>query len=209
MDDHCIDSQGFCVGGWGFPPFSLRRGECITLNLPQEARTDHESIVATLTGSKPVAGLNLCASVVYVESAISSSGWRRWFRDPTPWDWLKENTTLSEDVIQSILIEHEMDRRIPLSSYAGTPRLILGLHAAYARNPAVIVFSTAGLDPRGVQAAHRIVSRHLTECAAIYLAWPFSCQGQEQRTRLPGSLSLSVTDNSGAPGVRPNAAASK
>ena len=140
MDDHCIDSQGFCVGGWGFPPFSLRRGECITLNLPQEARTDHESIVATLTGSKPVVGLtSTTVSFSLNRPSVGRAG-DEWFHDPTPWDWLKENTTLSDDAIQTILIEYEMDRRIPLSRYAGTPRLILGLHAAYARNPAVIVF---------------------------------------------------------------------
>ena len=208
MDGHFVDSRGFHVGRWFFPPFSVRHGESISLELPQEATAHHNEIIATLTGSKPVTGLSLRSEVVFVESATVPSGWRRWFHNPTPFDWLRENTTLSENAIQSILDEHQMNRRVPLSCYAANPRLILGLYAAYARKPAVIVFATAGLDPRGIQTVFRIVSEHLTECAAIYLTWPFESQGQEHRSVFPGSLSVSVIEHTGAPGVRSNAAAS-
>src|SRR5439155_9885359 len=115
---------------------------------------------------------------VRVEPARGPSVWRRWFNDPTPFDWLKNNTGLPDNAIQSIVTENDMDRSVPLSRYAGTPKVICGLYAAYARKPGAIIFATEGLDPCGVQTAFRIDSQHLSECAALYLAWPYTTQGQ-------------------------------
>lgn len=204
MDETCIESQGFCVGRWLFPPFTLRPGECVTLQLPQDAWLDQDRIISTLTGTEPAHGLILRGAVVFVEPAADVSGWRRWFHDPTPFDWLKKNTTLTEDAIQSILVECEIERPVPMSRHAGTPRLILGLHAAFAKKPAAIVFATTGLDPRGVRLVQQIVSRHLVECPALYLAWPWVSQGQEHRAAFSGSFSVSVIDNTEVPADRPN-----
>src|ERR1051325_7077865 len=139
MDDIRIDSQGFRVGRWSFPPFVLRRGQRVALNLPQEGIQDHDRLVAALTGSEIVPGLALHGSVVFARSALGPTGWRRWLRDPTAFGWLKTNTSLADDAILAILNEHAIDREIPLNSFAGTPRSILGLYAALARKPGAIV----------------------------------------------------------------------
>ena len=179
-----------------FPAFKLRGGECGDSWFPaKEAWVDAERIVACLTGMEPVAGLELHTKVLFAKPASSPSGWRRWFHDPTPFEWLKENTTLSEDAIRSFLLNHAMDRSIPLSRYTGTPKMLLGLEAAYARKPKVVVFSTAGLDPTGIDDLFRIVSERLPECAAICLAWPVICQGQEHLgASFPGSALVTIFD---------------
>lgn len=209
MDVTRKESHGFSIGRWFFPPFTVRRGECITLELPQPARLDCDRIIAAFTGSEPPAGLNFHSMVALAEPARSTSGWKRWFYDPTPFDWLRKKTRLSVDAIKSIVTEHDMDRHVPLSRYAGTPKLICGLFATYARQPDVIIFATEGIDPSGVQAVFRIVSQHLSECAAVYLGWPYTSQGQELRDVFPGSLSVAVVDTAIASGVRSNAAVSK
>lgn len=199
MDDYRIDSQGFSIGRWYFPPFCLRRGQCVTLCLPKEARVAQVRINACLTGLEEVPGLNLNGAIVLAEPAASPSGWRRWFYNPSPFDWMKENTTLSDEAIRSFLVEHGLDRQIPLSWFAGTPRMVLGLAASYARKPDVVVFSTAGLDPNGVRTVQQIVSQHLPECSAIYLAWPAIFQEQEHYGIFPNSLFLSVIDKAELP----------
>lgn len=195
MADIRIDNQGFCIGRWDFPPFKLRCGECVTLCLPKEAPSEEERIVACLTGMELVPGLNVHTKVLFAKPASIPSGWRRWIRNPTPFTWLQKNTTLSDDAIGSFLHEYKMDRNIPLSHLAGNPRMLLGLKAAYAREPEVVVFSTQGLDPMGVREAFRMVNNHLPQCSAIYLAWPFFCQGQELHDFFPGSIGVTVIDN--------------
>ena len=54
MTDILIDSQGFNIGCWYFPPFTLRRGECHILRFPKEAWYDVDRIVACFTGSESV-----------------------------------------------------------------------------------------------------------------------------------------------------------
>ena len=195
MADIRIDGQEFRIGRWHFPAFAARAGECVTFCFPKEAWVDADRIVACLTGMEPVAGLKLHTTVLFAKPAASPSGWRRWFQDPTPFEWLKKHTTLSEDAIRSFLLKHAMDGNIPLRRFAGTPRALLGLQAAYARKPGGVVFSTAGLDPMGVRDTFRIVAEHLPECSAVYLSWPYVSCGQEHHDFFPGSARVTVCED--------------
>jgi ABC-type histidine transport system ATPase subunit len=107
---------------------------------------------------------------------------------------MRKNTKLSDEAIRSALVEHRMDQPIRLSRYAGTPRALLGMLAGYALQPDVLLFSTSGLDPKGVGEIHRIVSTHLSECSAIYLAAPCHSQEREHWMDYPGSVVISVVD---------------
>jgi hypothetical protein len=107
---------------------------------------------------------------------------------------MRKNTPLAAEVIQTLLVENRMDQAIGLSRYAGTQRAVLGLLAAYALAPAVIVFAVAGLDPVGVEEVQRLVSRHLDQCSAIHLALPYLSREREQVTDFPGSLHVSLVD---------------
>jgi hypothetical protein len=195
MGDYRINSQGFSVGRWRFPAFSLRRGECITLCVPKEALVDQERIVASLTGLESVLGMTVSGTVAFAEPTLHSSIWRQWLFRATPFDWMKKNTDLSEGAIVSYLEEHHIDRRIPVSRHGGTPRMMLRLAAAYSLGPDNLIFSTAGLDSLGARKVFQIVSEHLSKCSAIYLARPLLSRGQEHHEFFPGSLSVPVTAN--------------
>jgi hypothetical protein len=94
-----------------------------------------------------------------------------------------------------VLVENRLDgREISLNYYAANPRSILGLYGALAKKPGTVLYETSGLDPLGVQAMHRIITEHLAEGAAIYLAWPYWCQEQLHHGHLPGSRCVTVTD---------------
>lgn len=193
MNGSRIDSQGFRVGRWCFPAFSLGPGESIALRLPREATVDHERIIASLTGAKPVVGLAIRGTAVFARPA-SCVGWRRWFWRSTPFAWMKKHTTFSDAAILSFLDKHRMTRNTPVTHYAATPRMVLGLAAALARKPEVIVFSTAGLDPLGVCAIIQMISERPSGCAAIYLAWPYFSGDCEHADLFPGFVNIAVRD---------------
>ena len=195
MSDQRIESHGFNVGRWHFPPFSVGPGECLTLFFPREAIADRDHIVACLSGADAATGLSLCGKVAQGRYAMSASGWRNWFHNPSTLDWLKSNSTLSGDAARSFLAAHRIDWRIPLNRYGGTPRMLLGLAAAFSRKPDAMVFSTEGLDPLGIRDVFRVVSEHLAETSAVYLSWPVECQGQESHASFPGSLGVTVIDD--------------
>ena len=194
MGECQIESRGFSIGRWRFPEFSLRVGESITLCLPKEAIADQQAILAAITGSKLVSGLTVCGASVLAEPASGTSGWRRWFSETTPFDWMKGHTTLSDDAISTYLHKHRMDGRTSLNRYAGTPRMVLGLAAAIAQNPDVLVFSTGGLDPSGIREVFQVVTEHLSDCSVIYLAWPSFSLEQYRHESFPGSLIVPVTE---------------
>lgn len=187
-----IESHGFTIGGWWFPPFSVGRGECLLLRLPHEAWVDQDRILAYFAGAGAVDGLTLPPTVEIAKWAFRRHGWRRWLSDPTAFDWLKKNTTLSPEATRAFLREHGIEQDIPLSRCAGTARALLGLAAALAKKPEAVVFSTAGLDPLGAEAVKRIVAANLPACIAVYLAWAFISQGHEHYPDFPNAHVVTV-----------------
>jgi hypothetical protein len=188
-----VKSLGFEVGQCQFPQFRLHGGEAITLCMPSPNDRIQDQIILGLIGKKRAPGLVIQASVVLATPANPQSDWLRWLRNETPCDWLARNTTLKKEQIRCMLDKHGLDGKRPLSNYAGTPRMLLGLEKAYAEAAEVVIFSTAGLDPLGIEKVFRTVAEYLPKCAAMYLAWPYCSEGKERHSHFPGSLRVSVT----------------
>jgi hypothetical protein len=188
-----MESAGFDIGSLYFPAFQFHGGEAITILLPNQAHKDQQQIVQCLTGHRMISGLSVRARVLLATPASPPFSWRNWFRSPTPFDWLQKNTRLANEQIRGILTKYGLDGNLPLNGYAGTPRALLGLEAAYAEGPDIILFSTDGLDALGRQKVFQTVMENLPKCAAIYLAWPYHYQGEERHDVLPGFSSVSVT----------------
>jgi hypothetical protein len=187
-----MESTGFEIGSWCIPPFTLHGEEAISLLLPNEARVDQQQIAQCLMGQREISGLSVYSTVLLAAPASPASSWRKWFRSPSPFAWLQKNTRLADDQICCVLAKHGLERNILLNRYAGTPRALLGLEAAYANGAEIIVFSTDGLDPLGRQKVFQTVAESLPKCAAIYLARPYHCQGDERHDQFPGSSSVYV-----------------
>jgi hypothetical protein len=171
----------------------LHGSESVTITFPNSEVWPQEQIIASLCGSIPIDGLLIHASVALVEPVRTPSGWLQWLRPSTPFDWMKKNTKLSDKDILEFLRQNHIEQHVPVKNQAGTPRLMLGLAAAYARFPQVILFSTAGQPPLGVQQAFDYVLRHLADCSAIYLAWPYWQGGVLRNEVLPGSVQITVS----------------
>ena len=153
-------------------------------------------LLEILMGKRHCSELISHASVFLVKPAVTVSGWRRWLSNPTPYDFLKHNTSLSKDQIKDILEKHGLDHYLSLNRLAGTPRLLLGLEKAYAQGAEVVIFSTPGLDSIGIQKVFRTVEEHLPACSAIYIAKPFICQNEETYIQMPGASQITISNHS-------------
>jgi hypothetical protein len=72
----------------------------------------------------------------------------------------------------------DLDPQIRLNYLPGNYRALLGLAAAWARRPDVLVFSAAAIDQTGRQGLARQITTRLDHWAAIELSGPYVSQGQ-------------------------------
>src|SRR5207247_1660545 len=172
-----IECRGFSIGAWDIPPFALHSGEAMTLLMPGRPQLDWDAVISALTGKRPIPEVTIHGCVLHPVLAVSSLGWFRRFQKLTPFDWLKKNTALADEEIHRVLSKHGLKASIPLNAYAGTPKTLLGLEAAYAQGPKAIVFSQIPLDPLGFSKVFETINGHLPTCAALYLAGPVFHQG--------------------------------
>jgi ABC-type multidrug transport system ATPase subunit len=104
--------------------------------------------------------------------ATNRRGLREYFRHETSIEWLSRAAQISRDEAEQIIDTFNVPVANILSQNAGTPRRILGIAAALARKPDVLIYSTAGLDPQGCVAVHDYVRSRCANVSAIHLSTP-------------------------------------
>jgi hypothetical protein len=181
--------RGFDLMGYHVPPFDVRPGEAITLQLPVRIGLESQ-LKDVLTGKDSRPELEAVGRCRFAAPADPPTGWRRWFNDPLPLAWL-HRYGLSDEA-EAVLGRLRIDRQLPMSQLAGIPRALLGLEAAYQLGADVIVFHTHGLDPLGVAAVHELVRSRQDRTAAIYLSSRVRSLGHEGFRVFPGSSVVEV-----------------
>lgn len=191
-----LTCRGFPLGGCFVPAFELRRADIVTLQLP--ARFEMTNRLAShLSGSRPRPEVDLRGRCIVAGRAEAPAGWRRWFCDPYPSEWLvRQSFTRAEAA--AALDRHSIEDRFRLSQYAAGPRAVLGLEAAMHAEPDIVIFNTSGLDPRWEVAVQELVRSNLPRMSAIYLATPFLSDGSLHLRAMPGSVVLEISPQSPA-----------
>jgi hypothetical protein len=185
------------LGGHHVPAFEVRPGEAVTLRLPAWFELE-AALVDSLTGKARRPEVDLAGRCVFAEPAYPPVGWRRWFSDSKPTDWLRRRG-LTRAEAAAVLARHGIDDRFPLSRHAANPRTLLGLAAAYHRRPDLIVFHTHGLDPAGVVEVQGLVRSHLDATGAIYLSAPVPSRGTETDPVFHGSTVVEIVARPAVP----------
>jgi hypothetical protein len=98
-------------------------------------------------------------------------GFGRWFHPRTCAGWLSRTAGVSQEEANELI--RGFGKPIPrlLAACAATPRCFLGIAAAIAKRPDVLVYSTSGLDPSGRAAIHEYVGSRGRDLCVIYLSW--------------------------------------
>jgi len=201
MADTRIHCKGFEFDSWHVPPFTLEKDACVTLVLPTEFllgghgwnRLDR--FAAMFTGDAPCPSVVRHGTVRRSKVAQPLRGWRSWLRKFTPFDWLHEHTRLDQDAIAAILRKHSIRRDLALNRYAGNTRALLGMEAAYEKNPDTILVELDGhFDPLGRDQAFELIASHLHRCSTLLLSLPYTCNGKVEHDVYPGSEWVQMTD---------------
>lgn len=190
MKDRSLTCRGFGLGSFAIPAFEVRPGESVSLLLPSWFELERE-LRDFLTGTQPRSEIKLAAKCVSVRQALPRGGIRGRLFNTMPITWLTERG-LAGSQASAVLNRHAIEGRTPLSHLATTPRILLGLEAAYHQRPDVIVFAMSGLDPLGRRAVVDLVRTHLDHTGIVSLTYPCTTSGMITYSPFPESLTHEV-----------------
>ena len=95
---------------------------------------------------------------------------RRLLRQPTDVEWLTQNAGISSEAAATIIDGFPIRVAPRMNQNAMNPRRFLGLAAAIAKNPDLIVYATSGMDPRGISLIHKYASAHYPDGCLIHVS---------------------------------------
>jgi hypothetical protein len=153
---------------------SLLTGTFWCLHLPPTAPAEREQF-----RQEVIAQLNACTQgrgqkMLVATRAEPHGGLRSLFVKESCAEWLWRETGMSARQVADALAEIEsfgvyvVGRK--LCQIAFNPSRMLGYAAARFQQPDVLAYETHGMDPSGVQAAHRYMKVVAERCCAIHLS---------------------------------------
>lgn len=182
--------RGFSIGKWSVPPFELNGNDAITLVVPQEMTPLSDALIAVLC--RNASGVvESSGKVIWAEPARMPSRLRRLIKGSSASGWLQRRAGISTQRAREV-VERLQIKNDNLGVLAANPRLFLGLAAAWELGADVLIFSTCGNDPLGVEAAFGMVQDHLANCSSIYVSFPFTTAGTRSHRVFPGSTVVEI-----------------
>src|SRR5690349_18786768 len=157
--------NGFRAGESVVPPFEVGRGEIVKIEFSPRCAQDIHIAEHLFCGNVLQSG-----RIATVELAMQRSGWREFLHAQTTSEWLIANCGMTRDDAIEQLQRVQVDPDAVLSQLAGNPRWMIGFIAAMHDQPDVLVFTTTGCDPLGMQRALEAVRSRREEIAAVYLS---------------------------------------
>jgi hypothetical protein len=198
-----ISCEGITIDRLRLPPFQLTCGELICLHLPCRGNSKEElHVVRLLTGEMSARGLSIFGRILFADPPEFRAGLLSIFRRPRVGDWLRNKAGISLAQANTIAKALGLEANEQICRLEGSPRVRLGLEAAWARGAEAIVFSTLGCERLPLQEA--VLSR-IDQCPAIYLSYPFWTQGQRKRECHPRARCIQVTQIQAVSGSRKSA----
>lgn len=148
------------------PDIKLAPGKQYCLHIPPELSDSMEDVEHDLIGIAKSQG----KSVGVARWAMQSSGLFERFWPLRSEDWLARSAGISQTRATALIGEFTIPVADQLSRNAGTPRCMLGIAAALEQRPAVLIYSTCGLDPIGIQGIHAYVASKASELCLIHVS---------------------------------------
>lgn len=176
------------------PDLDLIPGTVICLHLPPG------TIDPTLDlKHKPVQLANRQSKIALVASpAESRRGIRERLRPQTSIEWLVAAAKVSYDEAAAIIRGFGIGVRPVMSHNAGDPRAFLGVAAALANRPDVLIYETTGMSPRGQYRLHEYIAERGSEFCAVHISYPGVYGTGERAPRIcpERARCLELVDNS-------------
>jgi hypothetical protein len=111
-------------------------------------------------------------TAVIAGPAESRPGIRGRLRPQTSIEWLVAAAGISNDEAAAIIRGVGIGVRPVMSHNAGDPRAFLGVAAALANRPDVLIYETTGMSPRGQYRLHEYIAERGSEFCAVHVSYP-------------------------------------
>jgi hypothetical protein len=86
--------------------------------------------------------------------------------------WLASEGGIDLKTAQQTIETFPLDVHPRLDHNAMNPRKFLGIAAAFAKKPDIIIFETAGMDPLGVEQLNYYIKLNINQHFIIEVCWP-------------------------------------
>jgi hypothetical protein len=164
LDDLMLSFSGQTVEGHTIPSFDLHSGDYLCLHLAAFSFTLGPKLAEALTkeSRKPVS---------FAERPTAPHSFLTRIFPETVGEWFVRTTGADRRRMFGVLAGMGVSEGTKVSQAQGTVRALLGVEAAFVRSP-IVIFSTDGLDPTGMEAVFDAVSSRRGGGGAIYLSYP-------------------------------------
>ncbi len=162
------------IGQFEEPTIEAKRGQGLTLLISDEFFVDNtfqERIASQLRSDGHIVEIAM--------PARRSNGFFRLFSPRTTNQWLSKQLKIDLASAQRIISALPIDVHPKLDWNAGTSRTFLGVAVALHTKPDVLIYSSIGMDPRGVIALHDFITSIRQDFFAVYINTGCDKTGQD------------------------------
>lgn len=164
-----IECKGIRTEDYYIPPFTLKKGEMLVLNLQNGMHFYNLSMQL-----KDIFSGKVKHERVAINSALSfvdyfkEPAWRRALYPVTVKEFLKKNSNTKNRSADKIYDIKWITGATKVNTLAGSPRKLLTLYATLSKTKH-IVFDLSGIDPRGTEEIFNIVKEEIKNDGAAIL----------------------------------------
>lgn len=172
MEELILKSKGIKTDQYFIPPFELRKGELVVINLNGGAHYHYfkEDLADIFTGKISNKNVTIFQPLTFVKHFVESR-FRRIFYSTSVGEYLKENADLKSDFAKKIYETSWMNKNIKVKSLFGNQRKLLTLFATLSKTNN-IVFDFVAVDPEGAKYAYEIIKNEVRNGgSAIFIDW--------------------------------------
>jgi hypothetical protein len=173
METLFLECSGVCPKGMVVPPFRLESGGylCVHTFFAYSA-PETRQLLKLLVGEIRLPGILVHGRIIRAGRPTVPLGPFALLRRGTASCWLARSAQIPVQSAARLLRHLEVDPCRLVTHLPGTCRTLLGLAKAWESGADVVIYSTAGLDPLGVDRVHHHVASRLDRTAAIHIQYP-------------------------------------
>jgi hypothetical protein len=153
--DTILACDGILVGTVEIPSFNLQRGSRLALAVPAPFGPEWDRLMQVLSGATPHPGMRLDARHAHWIPRARTTGSASAFEKTSVLAVLEARGLAAHN--EEITQKSGIFPARPYSELGLTERYLLEIASADASGSDLIIFSTGGLDPRGIKAVARCV----------------------------------------------------
>ena len=167
-----LSSKGFTIEDYFFEPFTLLRGEYMSIDFYKDQDFEIEKALREiLSGDRTLDEVLIKEKVIPV--IMDEINQVQFFLKKTPLRYLEERSMLTKEKIMLLLDEIDINPKTNIYSLGANERKLLSLEAAYSKTKNIII-CTSGLDYTGLEKVRNRIQKEMNMGSVLEINYPTS-----------------------------------